>query len=205
MILAGRSESKIIPVIQKINEINSNVKTTFVQLDLLELSSVRQAAKEINAAVDSIDVLVNNAGLGARKQYELSKEGLEAGFAANHLGHFLLTNLLIEKIAKVKGMVINISSMAYVLAGVNTKDINFDVRPPSSLTIIIALDVELTVLQDGKDYNAWIAYARSKTANILFTFGLAEKYGDKLAAFAVDPGSKPLLIRPISTPTDKIP
>jgi NAD(P)-dependent dehydrogenase (short-subunit alcohol dehydrogenase family) len=127
-ILAGRTEAKIQPVIKEINNVNPNIKITFVHLDLLSLSSVRKAAAEINAAVDHIDVLINNAGVGALKNYGVSEEGIETHFAANHLGHFLLTNLIVEKVAKVKGIVINVTSMVYTLAEFNAEDVNFNVR-----------------------------------------------------------------------------
>jgi NAD(P)-dependent dehydrogenase (short-subunit alcohol dehydrogenase family) len=131
-ILAGRNEAKIQPVIKKINEVNPNIKTTFVHLELSSLASVRKAAAEINAAVDHIDVLVNNAGAGAFKDHRLSEEGIEMHFAANHLGHFLLTNLVVDKVAKVNGTVINLTSMAYALAEFN-EDVNFNVRIPRCL------------------------------------------------------------------------
>ncbi|PVI03629.1 short-chain dehydrogenase [Periconia macrospinosa] len=160
-VLAGRTESKIAPVMDKIRAINPDIKLTFVQLDLLDNSSIRKAAAEIDAAVDKIDVLINNAGVAAKKEFVLSKDGVEAHFAANYLGHFLLTNLLAEKIIKSDGVVVNVSSTAYTLAEANTDDPNFN---------------------EGKDYHPWVAYGRSKTANILFTYALAEKYGGKLLA-----------------------
>jgi NAD(P)-dependent dehydrogenase (short-subunit alcohol dehydrogenase family) len=127
-VLAGRNRSKITPVIEKINAVNPDVKITFVELDLLDLSTVRKAAAEIDAAVDKIDVLINNAGVAAQRQFSFSKDGVEAHFAANYLGHFLLTNLLAEKIIRSNGIVVNVSSMAYTLAETNTEDPNFNVR-----------------------------------------------------------------------------
>lgn len=72
-------------------------------------------------------MLINNAGVVARKQFELSKDGVEGHFAANYLGHFLFTNLVADKIAKANGIVINVSSMAYTLAETETEDPNFNV------------------------------------------------------------------------------
>jgi NAD(P)-dependent dehydrogenase (short-subunit alcohol dehydrogenase family) len=59
--------------------------------------------------------------------------------------------------------------------------------------MIALVSTYLTILQDGKEYNAWIAYGRSKTANILFTYALAEKYGEKLTSLVADPGSESFL------------
>jgi NAD(P)-dependent dehydrogenase (short-subunit alcohol dehydrogenase family) len=131
-VLAGRDEAKISPVIEKIREANSKVKTTFVKVDFLDNASVRKAAKEIDAAVDGkIDVLINNAGIAAKKEFVLSKDGVEQHFAANFLGHFILTNVLAATIIKSKGIVLNIASMAYTLAETNTEDPNFNVREGS--------------------------------------------------------------------------
>ncbi|KAJ4289877.1 hypothetical protein N0V90_011210 [Kalmusia sp. IMI 367209] len=166
-VLAGRNEAKINPVIEQIRELNPNIRTTFVALNLLDIASVRKAAAEIDALVDSIDVLINNAGVAAKRDFSLSNDGVEAHLAANYLGHFLLTNLLAAKIIASHGIVLNVASMAYTLAEASTDDPNFN---------------------EGKNYSAWVAYGRSKTANILFTWALAEKYGGKLVSLVADPG-----------------
>lgn len=88
---------------------------------------IRKAADEINSLVTHIDIWVNGAGVMARKNYETSKDGVEVQFAANYLGHFLLTNLLLQKIIKAKGTIVNITSMAYFIAEADTEDPNFEV------------------------------------------------------------------------------
>jgi len=92
---------------------------------------VRQAAKEINAKIEKLDILINNAGIMAVKEYEESRDGVEMQFAANHIGHFLLTNLIMGKIL-VAGegegaRVVNVSSGGYVCSGVRFEDWNFEV------------------------------------------------------------------------------
>jgi NAD(P)-dependent dehydrogenase (short-subunit alcohol dehydrogenase family) len=126
-VLAGRSESKISPVIKKIRDVNPGIRLTFVHLDLLDNNSIRKSAEEIGKAAEKIDVLINNAGVAAKRQFSLSKDGFEAHFATNYLGHFLLTNLLAEKIQSSNGIVVNVTSMAYTLAEVNCEDPNFNV------------------------------------------------------------------------------
>lgn len=168
ILLAGRSESKITPVIDEIKKINPSVEVIFVSIDLADNSSVRKAADKINATVDKIDVLITSGGVMGVRTYTTSVDGVESHFAANHLGHFLLTNLILDKIIAAKGRIVNVSSGAYALAEVNTEDPNFD---------------------DGKTYNGWIAYARTKTAAISLAFALAERlHGKGVAAFAADPG-----------------
>lgn len=170
IILAGRNKSKIQPVIDEIQKSYPNASVMFVQLDLADLSSVRSAAKEVSASIPKLDILINNAGVMAIKDYTPSKDGNEMQFAANHLGHFLLTNLLMPKIiAAGKGArIINVSSFGYMSGGVRFDDPNF---------------------KNGAEYNAWLAYAQSKTANILFTAALADKLKSKgILSFALNPG-----------------
>ncbi|KAF8855918.1 hypothetical protein BDZ45DRAFT_745925 [Acephala macrosclerotiorum] len=95
---------------------------------------------------------------------------VEAQFGSNHIGHFLLTNLLIPKIltAGPGARIVNLSSNGYQVGEVRFDDYNFS---------------------DGKEYNVWMAYAQSKTENILFTVSLAEKLSPKgISAFAVHLG-----------------
>jgi len=194
IILAGRNEAKISPVIQEIGKINPNVHTKFVKLDLGDLSSVRKAATEINARVEKIDILINNAGIMAVRKYVATPDGIESQFGTNHVGHFLLTNLLMSKImAAGKGArIVNLSSLGYELGGVRFDDYNFEVShiPKANTSVEKALSMSYSCpLQDGKAYNPWPAYAQSKTANILFTVALAERLKNKGAqTFAVHPG-----------------
>lgn len=132
--LAARTESKVTPVIDEIKKISADVKVVFIQLDLLDNSSVREAAKQIKAETSVIHGLVNNAGVMAVRNYVTSKDGIESQFAANHVGHFLLTKLLIQEIlaAGEGARVINVASLGYQLAEANLKDPNFRVSPTST-------------------------------------------------------------------------
>ncbi|KAK9233847.1 hypothetical protein V1525DRAFT_115672 [Lipomyces kononenkoae] len=106
----------------------------------------------------------------AVKDFETSKEGIEIQFATNHIGHFLLTNLLMPKLeaASPGARIINVSSGGYVLSEVRFDDLNFE---------------------DGKSYIPWLGYAQSKTANILFTVGLAAMLKKRgIYSFSLHPG-----------------
>ncbi|KAE9370799.1 NAD(P)-binding protein [Stipitochalara longipes BDJ] len=172
IILAGRTLSKVQPVISQITAISPSTLVTFIELDLSSLSSVRKAATEVNSKIKKLDILINNAGVMAVKNFEKSEDGIEMQFAANHIGHFLLTNLLMEKILKAGqeegARIVNVSSGGYVCGRVRFEDWNF---------------------KDGAEYNPWLAYGQSKTANILFAAGLAEKLKERgVLAFSVGPG-----------------
>ena len=73
----------------------SNVTVTFVHLDVLDNASVEKATQEILSKTPKIDVLVNNAGIMIPKDFVKSKNGVGSQFAVNHVGHFLLTSLLL--------------------------------------------------------------------------------------------------------------
>ena len=130
LILAGRNKAKVAPVIQRVEAINKSIDVIFLQVDLSDNASVREAAEKLTNSVDKVDVLINNAGIAGKRTYEESKDGVESHFAANHLGHFLFTNLVLEKVLAAKGVVINVTSMAYALAEVDADDVNFDVTAP---------------------------------------------------------------------------
>ena len=91
------------------------------KLDLQDLSSVREFA----GGIDSVDVLVNNAGIMA-VPYAQTVDGFESQIGTNHLGHFALTNLLLPK---VTDRVVTVSSQMHVIGYLNLKDLNWKARP----------------------------------------------------------------------------
>ncbi|TGO72646.1 hypothetical protein BELL_0432g00060 [Botrytis elliptica] len=105
IILVGRTESKVISVIEAIRKINPDIEVSFVEIDLLNNKSVRQAAEKIKILTDKIDVLINNAGVMAVKHYATSVDGVESQFAANYL--------------------VQVGSLGYQLGETNIEDINF--------------------------------------------------------------------------------
>jgi NAD(P)-dependent dehydrogenase (short-subunit alcohol dehydrogenase family) len=93
-----------------------------IQCDLADLASVQKAAEQIKTELDSIDVLINNAG-GMFNKRGLTKDGFEKTFAINHLGHFLLTQSLMPLLQKGKARIINVSSEAHKAAKPNMADL----------------------------------------------------------------------------------
>ncbi|KAF4456090.1 oxidoreductase [Fusarium austroafricanum] len=170
LILAGRSASKLQEMSEIITKANPNVKTRSLVVDLGSLASVRKAAEEVNgwSDVPSIDVVVNNAGVMAIP-YAKSTDGYEMQFAVCHLGHFLLTNLIMDKILASKSpRVVNVSSNGHSLGPIRFPDPHFS---------------------DGEIYDEWAAYGQSKTANMLFSVSLAQKLGSRgLQSYSLNPG-----------------
>ncbi|KAK0671954.1 putative oxidoreductase [Cercophora samala] len=175
ILIASRTAENVHPVISTIREKDPSIKTTFVQIDLSDHESVRRAAQEILAAAKSkIDVLINSAGNMALKNYTLDKQGIEMQMSVNHIGHFLLTNLLTPALlaggkSPHGARVINLSSVGYQISPVRYDDVSFS---------------------NGKTYDMWTGYGQAKTAQILFAYGLTDRLKDRgVVAFACHPGS----------------
>lgn len=173
IILAARNSSKIAALAEEIARISPNVKTHSLVIDLGSQASVRSAAAEVLALNTPIDVLINNAGVMAEDPYKKTVDGIENTFGINHIGHFLLTNLLMPRILEAaskrgEARVVNVSSGGQRRSDVCWDDINF---------------------QDGATFSRWSAYGQSKTANVLFSRALAEKLGAKgVRSFSISPG-----------------
>lgn len=146
--------------------LTGNKNINVVRCDLADLESVREAADELKARLDTVNVLINNAG-GMFAERAQNKDGYEMTFVTNHLGHFLLTLRMTPLLEKGRARVINVSSDAYKWGDADFDDIQW---------------------QQHK-YNASRAYGRSKLFNIYFTKALAEKYAEKgITSFALHPG-----------------
>ncbi|XP_072044713.1 retinol dehydrogenase 11-like [Amphiura filiformis] len=165
VILACRNKDKGIQAQQEIIQVTNNHEVQFMQLNLASFQSIRRFAEEIDNNEDRLDVLVNNAGVindGSAK----TEDGHELSFGVNHLGHFLLTNLLLDKLTNsAPSRVINVSSELYMMGEIDLDDLeSYEGRMKS--------------------------YPRSKLANILFTRELARKVaGCGISTFSLHPGS----------------
>ncbi|KAL7714860.1 Restnol dehydrogenase [Entamoeba marina] len=111
IISCSRNDALAAKVINEIKEVCPSVQLSHVHLDLNDLESVVECAKQINAQHDKIDVLVNNAGI-MNVPHGSTKQGYEKQMGVNYLGHFLLTQLLLPSIRATNGRVVNASSIA---------------------------------------------------------------------------------------------
>ncbi|ESZ92044.1 hypothetical protein SBOR_7574 [Sclerotinia borealis F-4128] len=169
--LLGRDELKAAPTVESVKTASPNTIVQFIHCDLGIYSSIRSAAKTILTTTPKIHTLINNAGVMAPAEYRTTPEGVEVQFGANHIGHFLLTNLLMPSIvaaASEGARIVNLSSMGWGLGEVRFDDYNFN---------------------SGKTWEKWSAYGQSKTANILFTVELSKRLKSKgVQAITLHPG-----------------
>ena len=168
VVIACRTPSKAEAAVVEITERSGSDAVEWVQLDLASLASVRAAAAEIGRRCERVDVLINNAGL-IQSGRATTVDGFEMTFGVNHLGHFLLTDLLHDLIVEAPTpRVVNLASVAHWFA---VGGLDFD------------------DLQMLRFYNVWIAYGRSKLANILFSDELARRWRDDgVCVSSVHPG-----------------
>lgn len=166
VVLACRSESRGRAAQERIAAEVPGADAEFAPLDLGDLTSVGKFAEAY--APECIDLLLNNAGVMALP-YARTADGFETQFGVNHLGHFALTGLLLPRIENVEGArIVTVSSGLHVLSNIDIGDLNSE-----------------------RVYRRWIAYGRSKTANLLFTHELARRLaarGSGVVAAAAHPG-----------------
>ena len=153
-----------------LGDIRSSVE--IMELDLASLTSVHHFAEAFLTKYDHLDGLVNNAGVMHTPEGR-TEDGFETQFGINYLGHFLLTELLLDALkASAPARIVNVSSVAHagmrgVYGEIDFEDLNFD----------------------NKEYDAYQAYANSKLAIVLYALDLARRLGGTgVSAFSVHPG-----------------
>ncbi|MFI5620483.1 oxidoreductase [Streptomyces sp. NPDC051567] len=169
VVLACRSAARGHAAVVRLRAEVPGAKAEFVPLDLADLASVREFAQEYGRRHRRLDLLVNNAGVMALP-YGRTADGFETQFGVNHLGHFALTGLLLPLLpADVPGArIVNLSSGFHVLGDLDHADLNSE-----------------------HGYRRWVAYGRSKTANLLFTHELSRRLaaaGSAVVTAAAHPG-----------------
>ncbi len=169
VILACRDLARAGRAAQAIRASAPQASVRVVRLDLASLASVREAAGEIALACPRLDLLINNAGVMAVPQ-QRTEDGFELTFATNHLGHFALTGLLLDRLLAAPGArIVTVASIAHRRGVMHFDD-----------------------LQLAGAYRPWRAYEQSKLANLLFTYELQARLqaaGAGPAALAAHPGN----------------
>jgi NAD(P)-dependent dehydrogenase (short-subunit alcohol dehydrogenase family) len=176
VVLAVRDLDKGKDAISRIVAHSPRADVALQELDLTSLESVRTAARQLRADHDRVDLLINNAGVMYPPK-STTKDGFELQFGTNHLGHFALTGLLLDRLLPVAGSrVVTISSIGHRIRA----DIHFD------------------DLQWEHGYNRVSAYGQAKLANLLFTYELQRRLapiGTTIAVAAHPGGSNTELMR----------
>ena len=168
VVLACRSLANAEAAKAKISAQYPAAKLECMVLDLCDLASVRAFAKQFAKRHNTLDLLINNAGI-MMPPYSLSKDGFESQLAANYLGHFALTGLLLPLLKQTQGSrVVSLSSLAHKWSGIRFDDLNF---------------------KNG--YNKRLAYGQSKLACLMYAYELQrrlQRAGYSTLSVAAHPG-----------------
>jgi NAD(P)-dependent dehydrogenase (short-subunit alcohol dehydrogenase family) len=169
VVLACRNREKATAAGAEVEERCGNGDVRVVHLDLADLATVRTCADDIKASWPRLDVLINNAG-GMWTQRSTTAQGFEHTFGVNHLGHFYLTTLLLDRLEEsAPSRIINVASVAHhvPVRGMRWADLQTEKRR----------------------YTAMRAYSQSKLANVLFTRALALRLDPRqVTAHTLHPG-----------------
>ncbi len=167
VIMAGRDQAKLDESVAAIRESVPAAQLDTLTVDLDSLESIRAATSRARQQFPAIDLLINNAGVMATP-FEHTADGFERQFGTNHLGHFALTAELMPSIERGHlKRIVNLSSRGHFMGMVDFDDPHFARRP----------------------YDPWASYGQSKTANVLFTVGLEQRFAVLgIHAYAVHPG-----------------
>nr|GEU29881.1 hypothetical protein [Tanacetum cinerariifolium] len=176
VIIAARNTEAANEAKQTIIKSNEKAKIDVLQLDLSSLKSVRAFADSFLALNLPLNILINNAGI-MFCPFQLSQDGIEMQFATNHLGHFYLTNLLLDKMKNtakatgIEGRIVNLSSVAHLRT--------------------YAEGVRFDMINDKDSYSDKLAYGQSKLANLLHASELSRRLkeeGANITVNSVHPG-----------------
>ena len=172
VVLAARNPAKTRDAVARLAEGAPGADVSAVTLDLTSLASVRQAAEQISSRRPRLDLLINNAGVMMTPQGR-TEDGFELQLGTNHLGHFALTGLLLDRLlATPDSRVVTVSSFAHRRGRLDVDDLHFEAR----------------------GYRPTTAYGQSKLANVLFTYELQRRLtaaGAATVVVAVEPGVVP--------------
>jgi retinol dehydrogenase-12 len=168
VVLAARSEARTVPVMEALRQRWPGADVHFVHLDLASLAAVRDAAERFLATGRPVDVLINNAGMAGASG--LSVDGYEIAFATNHLGPYLLTELLLPRLREApQGRIVNVSSDAH--------------------RIVKAIDWSL-LDHPVPRRRTFAQYGLTKLMNVLHAKELARRLaGTRVTTYAVHPGA----------------
>lgn len=167
VILAGRDQAKLDGTAAAIRETLPKAQLDTITIDLTSLENIRAATSRARQRFAKIDLLINNAGVMATP-FQHTHDGFEMQFGTNHLGHFAMTAELMPLIERGHlKRIVNLSSRGHHFTPVNFDDPHFEHRP----------------------YDPWESYGHSKTANVLFSVGLEQRFAVMgIHAYAVHPG-----------------
>ncbi len=155
VVMLNRNAAKSAAALSELtNQFGADATVSFIRMDLAELDSVREAATEVLSQAPKIDALICNAAISQTATRKLTVDGFESQLGVNHMGHFVLSGLLYERIEASSGRMVMVGSNAYKMGKkkIHFDDLNFDEK-----------------------YSPWHAYNQSKLAQMMFGYELQRR------------------------------
>jgi NAD(P)-dependent dehydrogenase (short-subunit alcohol dehydrogenase family) len=167
VVMVGRDAAKTARCLEEVRDGAPGTEVSSLLCDFSRQAEVRRLAEEVLRRFDRLDVLVNNAGT-VFKDRTVTEDGIEATFAVNHLGYFLLTQLLLDRIVRsAPARIVNVASIGHRRGTMDFEDLGFE-----------------------RGYQIMKAYGRSKLGNVLYTRLLAQKLaGTGVTVNCLHPGA----------------
>ena len=168
IMITARSHEKGQRAVEELKAATSNDRIDYGVMDLGSLNSIQEFTSAFLGKHDELNVLINNAGIMACPKGQ-TEDGFELQFGTNHLGHFFLSTLLLNALKKgAPSRVVALSSAAHRVSELNLEDPHFE----------------------NREYNNFVSYGQSKTANALFALEWNDRFGHEgVEAFSVHPGT----------------
>jgi NAD(P)-dependent dehydrogenase (short-subunit alcohol dehydrogenase family) len=167
VVMVGRDRARMASAQARVEAGSGSKQVSSLLCDFSSQAAIRELAAAVRSACPRLDVLVNNAG-GVNKARRLTADGIESTFAVNHLGPFLLTNLLLDLVVKsAPARIVTVSSIGHRRGTIDFDDLGYE-----------------------RGYSIMRAYTRSKLANVLFAAELARRLaGTGVTSNSIHPGS----------------
>lgn len=180
VVLCARNVAAAQEAITRYLPVSLRSKVRVQHLDLADMKSIQAAAEEIIQTEKKVDVLLNNAGVMAPPKRESTVQGLELQFGTNHVGHHMLTRLLLPCMNE-NGRIVTVASTAHSFGQLNFDNLNYETSAGAATKNRFV----------ERKYSPWGAYGQSKLANVLFAKGLSDKLkeeGSRIKSVSLHPG-----------------
>lgn len=178
VIMLNRNESKSIQAVNLLKEqLGSEAQVSFIKMDLAELSSVWSAAKEVIERNIKIDALICNAAVAQVAKQSFTKDGFESQLGINHYGHFLLINLLFDRVEHSSGRIVVVGSEGYKmgLQTIQFEDMNWDNNYHPNQTychsklaqIMFAYELQLRIQEANRDVKVYVCHPGASSTSLI--------------------------------------
>jgi len=188
IIMACKKSAKTEHACEILKMASPSKKVEAMELDLSSLESIRSFVSDFKAKDIPLHILINNAGVVGGQTRKTTKDGFEMSFGINHLGHFLLTNLLLDKLKETKGRIVNVSTNLHKDFSIDFDDLQYETRKWHAMNeysitklMIVSFSIELQRRLEGTGVNVFSLHPGVVRTGIVREASLGMRIGFGLA------------------------